>query len=52
MVGERTFYEKATDRDQRYANLVRATAAAHPVWTAGFLGWLRGDANIRNTTGS
>jgi hypothetical protein len=47
MVGERTFYEAAGDRDERYARLVRAAAVGDPGWTERFLGWLRGGANMR-----
>jgi hypothetical protein len=50
MVGERTFYEKAGDRDARYEELVREVAVADPEWTAGFLGWLRNDANMRSAS--
>ncbi|WP_367135942.1 TROVE domain-containing protein [Saccharothrix sp. HUAS TT1] len=48
MVGERTFYEGADERDDRYAALVRATTTADPEWTARFLAWLRGEANLRS----
>ncbi|MCW6007190.1 TROVE domain-containing protein [Micromonospora sp. CPCC 205371] len=48
MVGERTFYETADARDTRYEHLVRQLAVADPVWTAGFLAWLRGEANMRS----
>ncbi|MEV0715657.1 TROVE domain-containing protein [Asanoa sp. NPDC050611] len=48
MVGEATFYEAADDRDSRYATLVRDVAVADPRWLAGFLGWLRSDANMRS----
>jgi hypothetical protein len=47
-VGEDTFYEKAGDRDRRYAALVHEVAVADPDWTARFLAWLRGDANMRS----
>jgi hypothetical protein len=47
MVADKTFYETAADRDSRYEQLVRRAAVADPVWTAGFLAWLRGDANMR-----
>ena len=47
MVGESTFYEPGGQRDDRYARLVRAAALADPGWTARFLGWLRGTANMR-----
>lgn len=48
MVSEGTFYESAGDRDSRYAELVHTVAVADPQWTASFLGWLRGDANMRS----
>lgn len=47
-VGEDSFYESATGRDARYAALVREVAVADPTWTAGFLGWLRGEGNMRS----
>ncbi|MGW4488383.1 TROVE domain-containing protein [Amycolatopsis sp. NPDC004368] len=47
MVGEHTFYESAEQRDTRYAELVRAATLADPDWTARFLAWLRGEANMR-----
>lgn len=50
MVGEDTFYESADDRDSRYAELVHAVAVADPQWTAGFLGWLRGEGNMRSAS--
>ncbi|MFI5615067.1 TROVE domain-containing protein [Amycolatopsis sp. NPDC051903] len=46
-VGEHTFYESAEQRDTRYAELVRAATLADPEWTARFLAWLRGEANLR-----
>jgi TROVE domain len=46
MVGEDTFYEKATDRDARYSKLVRAVA--DPEWMLGFIHWLRNSANMRS----
>lgn len=50
MVGEDTFYEAASDRDDRFAHLVAAVAVADPQWMTGFLGWLRGDANMRSAS--
>ena len=50
MVGEATFYETASDRDTRYAELVREVAVADPEWTADFLGWLRTGANMRSAS--
>lgn len=48
MVGESTFYEQGTDRDARYAALVVQVAVSDPVWTAGFLAWLRAEGNMRS----
>ncbi|WP_447004016.1 TROVE domain-containing protein [Saccharothrix isguenensis] len=50
MVGEETFYETSDKRDDRYAELVRAVTIADPGWTARFLAWLRGDANMRSAS--
>lgn len=46
-VSQRTFYETGADRDDRFAGLVRELAVTDPVWTAGLLGWLRGEGNLR-----
>ena len=43
-VGEDTFYERATDRDARFIDLVRRVAVADGEWLTGFVGWLRADA--------
>lgn len=48
MVGEDTFYEPADNRDSRFAILVRQVAVEDPKWTAGFLGWLRSEGNMRS----
>ncbi|SHN47994.1 TROVE domain-containing protein [Cryptosporangium aurantiacum] len=50
MVGEDTFYEAGAKRDARYERLVRAATTADPDWTARFLRWLRGDANMRSAS--
>jgi hypothetical protein len=50
MVGEDTFYEAGRERDSRYVQLVRAATAADPEWTARFLGWLRGEGNMRSAS--
>jgi hypothetical protein len=47
LVGQDAFYEKGGDRDDRYERLVRRLAIEDPEWTAGLLGWLRGDGNMR-----
>lgn len=49
-VGQSTFYEAGSDRDDRYAQLVRRLAVADPAWTAGLLGWLRGEGNMRTAS--
>jgi hypothetical protein len=46
-VGQDAFYEKGGDRDDRYTQLVRKLAIEDPAWTAGLLGWLRGEGNMR-----
>ncbi|MFJ6081797.1 TROVE domain-containing protein [Streptomyces sp. NPDC092369] len=49
-VSQQTFYETGTDRDDRYARLVRRLAVEDPAWTAGLLGWLRGEGNLRTAS--
>ena len=46
-VSQQTFYESGADRDDRFATLVRELAVTDPDWTAGLLGWLRGEGNLR-----
>src|ERR1044071_3084305 len=46
MVGEDTFYEGKTERDERYRKLVRAVAVADPGWMVNFIYWLRTKANM------
>ncbi|MEV6548023.1 TROVE domain-containing protein [Streptomyces sp. NPDC051597] len=46
-VGNDTFYEKADARDDRYSRLIRQLAIEDPEWAAGFLKWLRSEANMR-----
>jgi hypothetical protein len=50
MVGEKTFYENAGDRDDRYTRLIHEVAAADVEWTTEFLRWLRTDANMRSAS--
>jgi hypothetical protein len=47
LVATDAFYESAGDRDDRYSTLVRQLAVEDPEWTAGLLGWLRGEGNMR-----
>ncbi|MFG2981025.1 TROVE domain-containing protein [Streptomyces sp. NPDC048258] len=49
-VTQQTFHESGTARDNRFAALVRRLAVEDPAWTAGLLGWLRGDANMRTAS--
>jgi hypothetical protein len=46
--GQNTFYEKATNRDNRYASLIHKVALVDPQWVVQMLTWLRGpEGNIR-----
>ncbi|MGW6025001.1 TROVE domain-containing protein [Streptomyces sp. NPDC055099] len=49
-VSQRTFYEDGVDRDDRFSALVRRLAVEDPEWTAGLLGWLRGEGNMRTAS--
>lgn len=49
-VSQRTFYETGAERDDRFAALVRELAVTDPSWTAGLLGWLRGEGNLRTAS--
>ncbi|GGM62034.1 RNA-binding protein [Thermopolyspora flexuosa] len=48
MVGEDTFYERAHHRDARFRDLVHQVAVEDVEWLAGFLPWLRTEANMRS----
>ncbi|MFI9725402.1 TROVE domain-containing protein [Streptomyces sp. NPDC052092] len=49
-VTQQTFYESGDARDDRFAKLVRELAVSDPDWTAGLLGWLRGEGNLRTAS--
>ncbi|MCL7370084.1 TROVE domain-containing protein [Streptomyces ardesiacus] len=49
-VTQRTFYESGAARDDRFVTLVRELALSDPSWTAGLLGWLRGEGNLRTAS--
>ncbi|MFD9006973.1 TROVE domain-containing protein [Streptomyces sp. NPDC059582] len=49
-VSQQTFYESGAGRDDRFARLVRELAVSDPAWTAGLLGWLRGEGNLRSAS--
>lgn len=46
--GEGSFYEDAKSGDTRFRSLVCAVTETHPHWVAGFLRWLRAEANMRS----
>lgn len=50
MVAESTFYEKAEDRDARFADLTRTVALASPSWVIGFFPWLRSSGFMRSAS--
>ncbi|MFI7012309.1 TROVE domain-containing protein [Streptomyces sp. NPDC050145] len=49
-VSQQTSYEDGATRDDRFAHLVRRLAVSDPEWTAGLLGWLRGEGNMRTAS--
>lgn len=50
MVGENTFYESGTQRDNRFAQLVATVAVEDTAWITDFLRWLRNDAHMRSAS--
>lgn len=50
MAGEQTFYESPDARDARMVALARKVAVADPAWVLGFVGWLRGEGNMRSSS--
>ncbi|MFE2845594.1 TROVE domain-containing protein [Streptomyces scopuliridis] len=49
-VSQQTAYESGEARDERFRALVRKLAVAEPEWTAGLLGWLRGEGQLRTAS--
>lgn len=49
-VGEDTFYEKAADRDARYASLISDAAVNDFDWLRKMLTWLRAEGNMRSAS--
>lgn len=45
-----SFYEKGKAKDIRFTNLMSGIAVEDPSWAAGFLPWLRREANIRTAS--
>lgn len=50
MVGENTFYEKATDRDARFESLIHKIVKTDPSWIARFVPYLRNTMNMRSAS--
>jgi hypothetical protein len=50
MVGEKSFYESASDRDDRFENLIGQVAKIDPDWLARFVPYLRGPMNMRSAS--
>lgn len=50
MVGENTFYEGSSERDQRFRDLVHAATIIDVEWTKQFIAWLRTGANMRSAS--
>lgn len=50
MVGEDTFYESASARDDRFRDLVHAVTAEDPSWVARFVPYLRNDMLMRSAS--
>jgi hypothetical protein len=49
-VAQKTVHESGEDRADRFAALVRRLAVTDPEWTAGLLGWLRGEGDLRTAS--
>src|SRR6266545_3153391 len=47
-VSEKTYYETAKGRDNRFTQLVRTVAHTDGLWLAEFITWLRRDGNMRS----
>lgn len=50
MVGEDTFYEGASARDQRFCDLVRRVSLEDPAWVARFVPYLRNEMQMRSAS--
>lgn len=50
MVGEDSFYEAASERDDRFRQLVHQVAVEDGEWLSRFLPWLRSEANMRSAS--
>lgn len=50
MVSEQTFYEVASQRDQRFVELIKKVTAEDPEWVQRFVPWLRNTAQMRSAS--
>jgi hypothetical protein len=50
MVGEETFYESASDRDNRFEKLIHRNVHEDPEWVARFAPFLRGPMGMRSAS--
>jgi TROVE domain len=50
MVGEDTFYEGASERDERFRQLAGQVALDDADWTSRFIPWLRAEAGMRSAS--
>jgi hypothetical protein len=48
--GQDSYYEKGTDRADRFAALVQQVTKEDPDWVRAFIPWLRNEANIRSNS--
>lgn len=48
MVAEKTFYESGSQRDQRFAELIRKVTVQDPEWVQRLVPWLRNTAQMRS----
>jgi hypothetical protein len=50
MVSENTFYEGASERDQRFRDLIHGVTLTDPGWVARFVPYLRDELNMRSAS--
>lgn len=50
LLGERTFYEKGSDRQDRLRNLIHEVTGSDPEWVARFIPYLRNTMQIRTAS--
>jgi len=50
MVGEDTYYESGSERDQRFRSLIHEVTLTDPSWVARFVPFLRNEMNLRTAS--